>query len=97
MVTALAFVLWYSAVGRLGAGRAGLFTGVVPVTAAGGGMLLGGPVPAPTVWLGILVVGAGLAIGFGGARRRIGSAPLPARGVPTPPPRPAVAAQAGVR
>jgi drug/metabolite transporter (DMT)-like permease len=65
VVTAVAFVLWYSAVGRLGAGRAGLFTGVVPVTAAAGGVLLGGPFPAATVWLGILVVAAGLAIGLG--------------------------------
>ncbi len=65
VVTALAFVLWYSAVRRLGAGRAGLFTGVVPVTAAVGGVLLGGPLPAPTVWLGTAVVAAGLALGFG--------------------------------
>jgi len=80
VVTALAFVLWYSAVGRLGAGRAGLFSGVVPVTAAGGGVLLGGPVPAPTVWLGILVVAAGLGIGFGAARR----VRSPARTPPSP-------------
>jgi drug/metabolite transporter (DMT)-like permease len=65
VVTALAFVLWYSAVSRLGAGRAGLFTGVVPVTAAVGGVLLGGPLPAPTVWLGTAVVAAGLVLGFG--------------------------------
>ena len=37
---------------RLGAGRAGLFTGVVPVAAAAGGVLLGGPLPAPVVWAG---------------------------------------------
>ena len=61
VVTALAFVLWYSrGAARLGAGRAGLFTGVVPVTAAVGGVLLGGPLPAPTVWLGTAVVAAGL-------------------------------------
>ncbi|MEJ3659044.1 DMT family transporter [Actinomycetes bacterium KLBMP 9759] len=65
IVTALAFVLWYSAVGRLGAGRAGLFTGVVPVAAAAGGVLLGGAVPAPVVWAGTAVVIAGLVIGFG--------------------------------
>jgi drug/metabolite transporter (DMT)-like permease len=64
VVTALAFVLWYTAVRRLGAGRAGLFTGVVPVTAAAGGVLLGGPLPATTVWVGTAVVAAGLAIGF---------------------------------
>ena len=73
VVTALAFVLWYSAVRRLGAGRAGLFTGVVPVTAAVGGVLLGGPLPAPTVWLGTAVVAAGLAVGFGAAPRTIAS------------------------
>jgi drug/metabolite transporter (DMT)-like permease len=63
VVTALAFVLWYSAVQHLGAGRAGLVTGVVPVTAAVGGVLLGGPLPAVTVWLGMAVVAAGLVIG----------------------------------
>lgn len=63
VVTALAFVLWYSAVGRVGAGRAGLFTGVVPVTAAAGGVLLGGPPPGPAVWAGIAVVAVGLALG----------------------------------
>ena len=72
VVTALAFVLWYSAVGRLGPGRAGLFTGVVPVTAAAGGVLLGGPVPSGIVWLGTAVVAAGLVIGFG--RRRANGA-----------------------
>ena len=46
VVTALAFVLWYGAVGRIGPGRAGLFTGVVPIIAVAGGILLGGPAPA---------------------------------------------------
>lgn len=64
VVTALAFVLWYSAVGRIGPGRAGLFTGVVPVSAAVGGVLLGGPVPGPVVWLGTLVVAAGVVLGL---------------------------------
>ena len=78
VVTAAAFVLWYSAVRRLGAGRAGLFTGVVPVTAAVGGVLLGGPLPAASVWAGTAVVAAGLAVGFGtgataGARRPVPS------------------------
>jgi drug/metabolite transporter (DMT)-like permease len=63
VVTALAFVLWYSAVGRIGAGRAGMFTGVVPVTAAVGGVLLTGAVPSARVWLGTAVVAAGIALG----------------------------------
>jgi len=64
VVTALAFVLWYTAVDRIGAGRAGLFTGIVPVAAAAGGVLLGAPVPGAAVWLGTGVVALGLAIGF---------------------------------
>jgi len=60
-VTAVAFVLWYSSVGRLGASRAGLLTGVAPVAAAATGVLLGGPAPRPLVWAGIAVVAALLA------------------------------------
>ena len=67
-VTALAFVLWYSAVGRLGAGRAGLLTGIAPAAAAVVGVALGAPAPGPLVWVGIAVVGAGLALGLGGGR-----------------------------
>jgi drug/metabolite transporter (DMT)-like permease len=63
-VTAVAFVLWYSSVGRLGASRAGLLTGVAPVAAAATGVLLGGPAPRPLVWAGIAVVAAGLALGL---------------------------------
>lgn len=64
VVTALAFVLWYGCVGRLGAGRAGLLCGVAPIAAAVTGVALGGPVPGPAVWIGVLTVGAGLAIGL---------------------------------
>lgn len=63
-VTAVAFVLWYSSVRRLGAALAGLLTGVAPVAAAAAGIALGGPAPRPLVWLGIAVVGAGLALGL---------------------------------
>jgi drug/metabolite transporter (DMT)-like permease len=63
-VTAVAFVLWYSSVGRLGASRAGLLTGVAPVAAAMSGVLLGGPAPRPLVWAGIAVVAAGLSLGL---------------------------------
>ena len=69
-VTAVAFVLWYSSVGRLGSARAGLLTGVAPLAAAATGVALGAPVPPPLVWLGIAVVAAGLTIGLrpGGSR-----------------------------
>jgi drug/metabolite transporter (DMT)-like permease len=63
-VTAIAFVLWYRCVDRLGAARAGLLTGIAPVAAAAGGIALGGPAPRPLVWAGIAVVGAGLVLGL---------------------------------
>jgi drug/metabolite transporter (DMT)-like permease len=77
-VTVVAFLLWYTAVGRIGPGRAGLFTGVVPVASAVGGVILGGPPPSPVVWLGIAVVVVGVVLGVrapsAGAR-----SPRPAR------------------
>lgn len=63
-VTAMAFVLWYTCVERLGAGRAGLLTGIAPISAALTGVALGGPVPRPLVWVGVATVAAGLAIGL---------------------------------
>lgn len=63
-VTAMAFVLWYFSVGRLGASRAGLLTGVAPVAAAAVGVALGAAVPRPLVWVGIVLVVAGLALGL---------------------------------
>ncbi len=66
VVTAVAFVLWYSCVGRIGASRAGLLAGVAPVAAAVSGVLLGHPAPRPLVWAGIVVVAAGLAVGLRG-------------------------------
>lgn len=64
VITAVAFVLWYSAVGRLGAGRAGLLGGVAPIAAAVTGVLLGGPAPRPLLWVGVAVVLAGLGLGL---------------------------------
>jgi drug/metabolite transporter (DMT)-like permease len=81
-VTAVAFVLWYTCVTRLGAGRAGLLTGIAPIAAAVTGVALGGPLPRPLVCVGIATVALGLALGL----RR----PIPDR-VRTPaetPPRP---------
>jgi drug/metabolite transporter (DMT)-like permease len=67
-VTAVAFVLWYTCVGRIGPSRAGLLTGVAPVAAAMTGMLLGAPAPKPLVWAGIAVVAIGLTVGLRGNR-----------------------------
>jgi drug/metabolite transporter (DMT)-like permease len=63
VLTAIAFVLWYSAVGRLGTALAGLLTGVAPVAAAAVGVALGSPVPGPAVWAGTALVVAGLLVG----------------------------------
>jgi drug/metabolite transporter (DMT)-like permease len=68
MVTALAFVLWYTAVRGLGSAAAGLLTGVAPATAAGAGMLLGGPVPGLLAAVGLALVAAGPALGLGTSR-----------------------------
>jgi drug/metabolite transporter (DMT)-like permease len=68
-VTAVAFVLWYTCVGRLGAGRAGLLTGIAPIAATLTGVLLSEPAPRPMVWAGIAVVIAGLALGIRNGER----------------------------
>jgi len=70
MVTALAFLLWYSTVAALGAGPVGLLTGIAPVSAALVGVALGGPAPGLSVWAGVLIVLAGLAAGL--TRRQSG-------------------------
>jgi drug/metabolite transporter (DMT)-like permease len=82
-VTAIAFVLWYSCVDRIGPGRAGLLTGVAPIAAAAAGVAVGNPVPGPPVWLGVGAVAAGLALGL----RR---SPAPGSGGGTAPGRRAV-------
>jgi len=64
VVTALAFVLWYSAVARLGAGRAGLLTGIAPMSAAVTAIAMGAAAPGIGVWAGIAVVGVGVAVGL---------------------------------
>jgi drug/metabolite transporter (DMT)-like permease len=64
MVTAVAFILWYSTVASLGAGTAGLVTGVAPVSAALAGIVTGSRAPGPLVWTGMLVVVCGLAAGL---------------------------------
>jgi drug/metabolite transporter (DMT)-like permease len=64
LVTAVAFVLWYTSVSRLGAGRAGLLTGIAPIAAGVTGVQLGGPLPGPLVWAGVALVATGLALGL---------------------------------
>jgi len=63
-VTAVAFILWYSTVAALGAGRVGLLTGIAPVSAAVTGIMMGSQAPRPLVWLGMLVVISALIAGL---------------------------------
>jgi drug/metabolite transporter (DMT)-like permease len=84
MVTAVAFVLWYACVSRIGAGRAGLLTGIAPIAAALVGVALGGPAPRPLVWAGIAVVALGLVIGLRRPATDRPTAPAPSPH-PTPP------------
>ncbi|MEW2135814.1 DMT family transporter [Streptomyces sp. NPDC005409] len=84
MVTAVAFLLWYRTVAKVGSGRAGLLTGIAPLAAAAAGVLTGGGVPGPAVWLGLAVVIAGLALGLRPGRASAVAAPQP---TPAPAPR----------
>ncbi|OLT13674.1 hypothetical protein BJF79_20015 [Actinomadura sp. CNU-125] len=64
IVTAAAFFLWYDALRRLGADRAGLFAGLVPVGALLTTIALGLGRPGTADVIGALLVTAGVAIGM---------------------------------
>jgi drug/metabolite transporter (DMT)-like permease len=68
VVSAGAFFLWYDALPRLGADRAGLFAGVLPLGAIVTSVVLGLGAPTATELAGVAVVVAGLTLGL--ARRR---------------------------
>jgi drug/metabolite transporter (DMT)-like permease len=76
IVTAAAFFLWYDALRRLGADRAGLFAGLVPVGALFTAVALGLGRPGPADITGALLVTVGVAVGL----QRPGSRPRPAVG-----------------
>jgi drug/metabolite transporter (DMT)-like permease len=75
-VTAIAFILWYSCVRSLGAGRAGLLTGIAPIAAAVIGIPVTGDTPATAVWAGIALIAVGLAMGLGRSPRARGRVQL---------------------
>ncbi len=68
-VTTVAFLCWYAAVGRIGADRAGLFCGVVPISAALAAWLVAGDAVRPLQAVGAVVVAVGVTLGMRAARR----------------------------
>ncbi|MER8184273.1 DMT family transporter [Kitasatospora sp. NPDC094015] len=66
VLTVVAFLLWYAALGRLGPERAGLFAGLIPVTAALSGAALGTATLHPGELLGTALVGLGVCAGITG-------------------------------
>jgi drug/metabolite transporter (DMT)-like permease len=64
VVTAGAFILWYDALGRIGADRAGLFAGLIPVSAVLTTMALGLRTPGTAELTGALLVGLGVVVGL---------------------------------
>jgi drug/metabolite transporter (DMT)-like permease len=79
VVSAGAFLLWYDALPRLGADRAGLFAGLVPVGAIATTVLLGLGTPTATELGGAALVIAGLLVGMTSSRPRTpATAPVPA-------------------
>jgi drug/metabolite transporter (DMT)-like permease len=85
VVSAGAFFLWYDALPRLGADRAGLFAGLVPVGAIVTTVVLGLGTPTATDLAGAALVVAGLTVGLVPCRR----------GRPTPAMTPAAAGPSG--
>lgn len=70
MVTAGGFVLWYSGVERLGVERAGLFGGLVPVSALVSAAAIGAAQITALGLLGVIAVGAGVSGGMAARRRQ---------------------------
>ncbi len=62
--TAVAFVAWFTSVAKLGSATAGLVTAIAVPAAALIATLLGAPLPTAIGWLGMAVLGIGLAVGF---------------------------------
>ena len=69
-VTTGGFVAWYSAVGLLGVERAGLFSGVLPVSALVCAALLGVASVSPARLAAVAVVVAGITLGVRATRER---------------------------
>ncbi|GII93166.1 membrane protein [Sinosporangium siamense] len=64
LVTVFAFLLWYSALQRLGTGKAGLFAGLIPIGTMITAMVVGLGMPTIGEWGGAVLVVAGIVIGL---------------------------------
>ncbi|MBB6400123.1 drug/metabolite transporter (DMT)-like permease [Actinomadura coerulea] len=64
IVTTIAFLLWYDAIGRLGADRAGLCAGLIPISAVVTTVALGIDRPEPADLAGAALVAAGVVVGL---------------------------------
>lgn len=70
VLTALAFVWWFSAVRNLSGEVAGLFCGVIPIAAAVSGLFNGATTVNARVLGGTAIVAAGIVVGLASQRRR---------------------------
>lgn len=70
VVTVIGFICWYMGMQRIGAERATLFSGLIPVAAALTAPLVGTGAYGPAQAAGSLLVGAGVALGSGAFRAR---------------------------
>ncbi|MFE5293983.1 DMT family transporter [Isoptericola sp. NPDC056618] len=68
VVTAVAFLLWYTGLAQVGPARAGLFAGLMPVAALAASLALGVEAPTAHGVAGALVVAAGLVLGLSSRR-----------------------------
>jgi drug/metabolite transporter (DMT)-like permease len=68
VATPLAFVAWYSSVGRLGVERAGLFAGVIPVSSLLSVAVVGTSSVTPLKLAGSALVAGGIVTGMGRTR-----------------------------
>jgi drug/metabolite transporter (DMT)-like permease len=77
-VTTIGFVAWYTAVGLLGVERAGLFSGVLPVSALACSAALGVAEVTPQRLVAVAVVAAGITLGMRAGTARTAPAPAAA-------------------
>jgi drug/metabolite transporter (DMT)-like permease len=68
LVTAVAFVLWYTGVSVLGADRAGVLIGLMPLSGLGVAVIVGAQSLTITALIGAVVVALGCAAGLSGNR-----------------------------